>query len=448
MGGGAFRQAAAEGHLTLSTPRMSAAEYDQLKELYLTKIRGYFPDPRVKIAALKEAPEKLDYGDMDLFIGLNKQVDFVELANALGAAGLIIHSTGDVQKCTIGVLKDGATSSSPTVQYHTAHSNDNHTSGSPAESTPEEYAQIDIEVIPTDLVEWHVFYSAYGDLNGLLGHIVTNLGFTVTDQGLWLRMKEVDAAKLIERANLTDRQGRILLSKDPKHVMRFMGLSVVRWDTGFATLDELYEWLGECRMLHPVAIKLRRDKAHERNREQKRDVYRKFFFEWLPARTPEMNETFDKIEQAEKIANLRQLYLNRAVDFFDKRATFDEMHRSVCLAVNNAIAANLLRPLIANYSNAKAKKLGELVRAFRRFVEFNEGGLPCVVQTAHADSESQLYRWLDGDTAGFKDVAAVDGFVRIYWWKLKELERLRAKKGAMMQGEAQEVREEFAGSEG
>lgn len=448
MGGGAFKHAAAEGHPTLNTPRMSPTEYAHLKGIYLTKIRAYFADPRLRTAALKEAPEKLDYGDIDLFIGMDKEVDFLKLANALGAAGLITHSTGDVQKCTIGVPKDGTTTSSPTIHYHTVHSDDDRKSASPAGSTPEEYAQIDIDVIPVDLVEWHVFYSAYGDLNGLLGHIVTNLGFTVTDQGLWLRMKELDAAKMIERANLADQQGRILLSKDPGQVMRFMGLSVSRWDTGFATLDELYEWLGECRMLHSVALKLRRDKAHERNRGQKRDVYRRFFFEWLPARMPEISETFEETEQKEKIANLRQKYLNDAVDFFNKRAIYDEMHHSMVLAINNAVAANLLRPLIVKHSNAKAKKLGELVRAFRRFVEFDEDVAPYVARTAHADAESQLHRWLDRDAAGFEDAAAVDDFVRINWQKLKEVERLRAKKKDTMQGDAPEAKEEIIGCEG
>lgn len=79
----------------------------------------------------------------------------------------------------------------------------------------------------------------YGDLNGLLGHIVTHLGFTITDRGLWLRMKELDAAKSIERANVADDLGKMFLSSDPGAVMRFLGLSEELWQAGFATLDEL-----------------------------------------------------------------------------------------------------------------------------------------------------------------------------------------------------------------
>lgn len=426
MGGGAFKQATAPGNPTLNTPRMSPAEYMLLRDTYLYKIRAYISDPHAKVTTLKEAPEKLTYGDIDLFIGLDKEIDFTDLANAVGATGLICRGP---QKCSLGVRKDGASSSQPTIEYQLIHTKGNSSPDS-TQVTPEEYAQIDINVVPTDLVDWHMFYSAYGDLNGLLGHIVTHLGFTVTDQGLWLRMKELDAAKTIERANIADNLGKIFLSNEPQEVMRFLGLSVEDSDAGFATLDQLYEWLCACRMIHSVTIKLRRYKAHDRNREQNRDVYRRFFFEWLPERMPDMATSYDKEERSVEIAQLRQKYLDEALDFFDKRPIYEKMHRSAVATVNDAIASNLLRPIIIKHSGAPAKKLGELVRAFRRFVRFDDDGQPYLGLTARTDSESQLPKFLDDDAVRLKDEVAVDEFVRVNWQKAKELERSRAKRTA------------------
>ena len=64
--------------------------------------------------------------------------------------------------------------------------------------------------------------------------------------------------------------------------MRFLGLSVQKYEADFQTLAELYEWLGECRLLSAEAIKIKRENAHKRNRERKRTVFSKFFYEWLP----------------------------------------------------------------------------------------------------------------------------------------------------------------------
>jgi hypothetical protein len=71
-----------------------------------------------------------------------------------------------------------------------SHVSDNNNNSRKAEAsttvTDEEYAQIDIEKVKPELLEWHTFYSSYGDMLGLLGHIVTHLGFTVNDRGFWL----------------------------------------------------------------------------------------------------------------------------------------------------------------------------------------------------------------------------------------------------------------------
>lgn len=424
MGGGAFRQAVAPGHPTLNTPRMSPTEYALVKDTYTARIKTYFSDASVKVGVLKEAPEKPNYGDVDLFIGLDAQVDFVDLANAVGAAGLILH---DDYKCSMAVPRDSSTYHQATTIYRTVH-NDENGWPAPPNMTLEEYAQIDIDVIAPGLVDWFVFYSAYGDLNGLLGHIVTHLGFTVTDRGLWLRMSEHDAAKTIERANIADELGKIFLSNGPEQVMHFMGLSVERWCAGFASLDDLYEWLGACRMLHPVAIKLKRDKPHERNREERRNVYRKFFFEWLRQPMPDKELSYERMEQAGEIAVLRQRYLNEALDFFDKRSLYEDRYRTLVMTINNAISSNLLRPIVIKHSGAKAKKVTELMRAFRRFTEFDVHGRPHLRTTPHTDAESQLYRFLSEDAARLEDEKVANDFVRLHWEEAKGLERLRAKK--------------------
>ena len=79
---------------------MKPDQYERLKNLYLSKLQDYFP--KGKIACLTEAPEKADYGDMDVFVAIDQRVDFIDMANFLGATGIICHSSGKVQKCSLG----------------------------------------------------------------------------------------------------------------------------------------------------------------------------------------------------------------------------------------------------------------------------------------------------------------------------------------------------------
>ncbi len=168
MGGGAFLQAYAQGEPTLHTPRMSPEDYQRLKAKYLEKLQVLFPGS--KVAALTEAPEKTDYGDIDIFIATERTVDLAELASAIGAAGVICRSG---KTATLGVHKDGTEKEGPAVVYKVKNGQI-----SSSEITTEEYAQIDIGILSPEMLEWHTFYSSYGDMIGLLGHIVTQLGFT------------------------------------------------------------------------------------------------------------------------------------------------------------------------------------------------------------------------------------------------------------------------------
>lgn len=453
MGGSAFTQASAKGEPTISTPRMSQEVYQELRMIYMERLRSYFPESQV--ASLVDAPEKSDYGDMDFVVARDDLLDFVDLANRVGARALICHHA---RMCTLAVSRDGSPSSKPAVQYKQV--NGRHPSTT---VTEEQYAQIDVEVIPIHLFEWHAFYASYGDMAGLLGHMLHNLGFTVSDKGLWLRMKELDDAKKLPYTNTADRDGTVFLSHEPSAVMRFLGLSVERYEAGFKTLDELYSWLGECRLLLWDAVKTKRDDSNGRNREQTRPVFTTFFNEWMPAHMPANNiakipsAVDGSSETASGDANdgasvhiLHRRWAElvpEAVDFFDKNADFETKHNALVRNVQNAVAARELRPIIQLHSGRQTKSLSEIVRAFRRYVavrpveskdsgpESNERVQLFALETPHTDAESELWRLVEAvDEAGggemkykLKNEAIVDEWVKNSWEELRALERGRSK---------------------
>lgn len=171
MGGGAFAQAFAQDEPTLKIVRLGQKDYERLKQTYVNKLQTCFP--KAKVGSLIEAPQKKDYGDIDLFVSTSETVNFINMANELGAAGVICHSpesSETIRICSVGVLKHGGVNNHPAVVYkHLDNPNNTSGSRSTAALTSEEYAQIDIEIVSPELLEWHKFYSSYGDMVGLLG---------------------------------------------------------------------------------------------------------------------------------------------------------------------------------------------------------------------------------------------------------------------------------------
>jgi len=432
MGGGAFQQATADGEPTLNVSRLSVSEYAHLRDIYSTKLQHHFTNSQVHCPAA--TPDKEDHGDLDFIVASDGGVNFVELAKALGATGVICRSS---LKATLGVPKTGSASTKALVVYKHCHTNNN--AGPPTNVTGEEYAQIDIELVSPQLFVWFSFYASYGGMAGLLGHIVHNLGFTISDTGLWLRLKELEDSKKMRLANIADSDGRLQLTHDPSKAMQFMGLDLERYNAGFATLDELYSWLGECRLLSIGAIKIERDRAHEQNREAKRPVFSRFFDEWLPAHaqgtssSPERTTTgVSKGEGAAQVTSLdldvmREQYTTEAVEFFDKAVKFEQMRSTLIRTIDNATAANLLKPIIAAHSNRQDKQLNEIVRAFRRYVGVNHHGELAVLTTPHADAESELYALLADDRSSLRDGGAVSAWVAAHWEEARSLERQRKK---------------------
>lgn len=421
MGGGAFAQAYAKGEPTLKISRLQPEEYQNLKTIYLEKLQAYFPQGTV--ACLKEAPQKIDYGDIDIFVAIDQRVDFIDLANYLGATGVICYHGAGHPRCTIGVTLDGGTYTRPTVLYKSVHEGESGLLSSTV--TVDDYAQIDIEIIPPELCEWHSFYSSYSDMAGLLGHVVTNLGFSVTDRGLLLRLQELDDSKKIANVNIADRDGKILLTNDPDLVMQFLGLSLHDYKQGFDTVAELYEWLGKCRLLSAQAIKIKRNNSHERNREAKRTIYSKFFNEWLPERLE--FEDIEPEEQKQIVRSLRSRYCQEAIDFFGKQAEHKQKQQALSCVIGNAKATELLRPIISQCSGRTGKSLNDTIRAFRRHVGFDDQRQPRVLETPHSDDESQLYHFLAEDNESLRSLSDTTAWVGEHCDELRGRERKTSK---------------------
>ena len=219
--------------------------------------------------------------------------------------------------------------------------------------------------------------------------------------------------------------------------MEFLGLSPQDYYKGFTTLDALYEWLIKCRLLSPEALKIKRNNAHERNREEKRKVYAKFFYEYLPAHLNVGEELVDASEseasrhyvQQEAIRKLRRQWCQEAIDFFNRRAEYEKMHCTITHAVDNGLAADLVKQLIEEFSEKEGGLVREILRAFRRYVAFDGKGQPYILDKPHSDEDSQLHHFLADDRQSLRDPSGTAQWVSENWEGIRALERRRLKIG-------------------
>jgi hypothetical protein len=93
------------------------------------------------------------------------------------------------------------------------------------------WVQVDVKVcFKPDMFEWETFELNYASNSKMLGSMVKPLGLTIDPEGLHIRVEEM------EETNFPGSMVRI--SKDPRDVLRVMGLDRRIVDAGFKTKDE------------------------------------------------------------------------------------------------------------------------------------------------------------------------------------------------------------------
>lgn len=438
MGGNIFLLAAADGQPTMRTARLCQETYNQLKTTYLQRLAAQLPHTDSTRVPL-EAPDKSDHGDIDVIIAYSGTIDWDQVAAGVGAVAWVDRGSESHPQCSLAVRLDGERSEHAPVKYVKTNAHDR-VPRNPSEVFTEEcFAQIDLEQISPELQDWTAFYGSYGDLAGIFGKTVTNFGFDITSAGLRLRLQEFDDSTYLEWAHFSPPRddGRMILSTNPDQIMAFFGLDVERYYAGFGTAEEIFSWLGGCRMISESSLK--REQRVPASREEKsetREMFHAFFRVWLPAfldargitgttttAESDLQPTTEELSTSER----RQTYLNEALDFFDKRQRYVALHSAFLRKRGIDTAEARLRPIIITHSGKKGTALAELMRAFRRNVARREG-LLVIMEESNPDVDSELPTLLDESDLQLVDPEGVSDWVKIHLDQVKDVERQRSKK--------------------
>ena len=320
MGGLAFSHPGPNGEPALKTPRIPPGIYHQLRERYLQKLKSYYAE----VTALTEVPGKADYGDIDILVkGPLHDLTADQLTQQLGAVRYVIH--GKVTSFAI-----------------------------PREDDHGTFAQLDVELCPNGFIRWEVFLNSWGDLWQILGAIIREAGLTASDKGLHVRIPEVE-----QESNR--KASRMFLTNDPVETMRFLGLDAAKYDAGFESMDEIYEFCAGCRFFNQSKFQLRVEFANDRRRKQTREMFRIFFDDWLPAH-PEAG--------SQNRAHTREEVLQEAVRTFERDNEYKSSINSVLAGQAERALWSHIVAIIPVHSDAAMKLT---VRGLKRWTRFDNG---------------------------------------------------------------------------
>lgn len=303
---------------------MSPAVYQRMIAEVQPKLQRFFE----RVVVPRDAPGKTDYGDIDFLVGGIRPQGEPLWKLVQGALGAAHHKSQGSQSYAL-----------------------------PHPCVEGAYVQVDVELSPGDgLVdssewfEWTKFMKGDADLMQIVGIAHRPLGLTCTDQGLHVRLEQIEP--------YDKKEARLFLTRDPDKAMRFYGLDTDRYYQYFSSEAHLFNWVAAGRFFSREIFDQRTEKADDRTRQLKRPMYRRFVEDYMPTVTTSNSKIWT-----------RQAVLQEALKTFNMQAQYDTKiakHRS-------QEAETQLWDEIKARIPAKDKKLKAATRALRRWVGFSTG---------------------------------------------------------------------------
>ncbi|KAI9696640.1 MAG: hypothetical protein M1820_008089 [Bogoriella megaspora] len=382
MGGKAFTQRGPKGEPVVHIPRMLPSRYHQLRDYFLGVLEDHFD----QVLILAEAPEKTDYGDIDFLVEQKFEDGLFapQIAKIVHAKRFI--SNGDSLSFAVKL---------PSEQDDT--------------SVP--FAQLDIRICQQGTIRWQFFHDSYGDMWQILGLTIRSLGLTATDQGLHVRIVEIEAAGGGKETS------RLFLTRDPNAAMNFMGLDASRFARGFETEAELFDWIGQGRLFS--GYNCEKKNSNDNKRLGKRPQFERFVTEWVPNH---------RYIWADRVVPSRNQVLQEALDEFGLEQAHNEhltgwreSRAEICVLEHIA----KIIPLNPELEREK-ERLNRTMRGMKRWVTIDNtsGSSLCLrskpqMETSRQISFSQTAREVGEDI--------ILAWVEDHWQEVLDRERRREK---------------------
>jgi hypothetical protein len=376
MGGQAFAELTTKDGRPVRVPRMPPQLYKTMSKENQMKLETLFE----RVVIPRDAPGKTDYGDIDFLVGSVRP---------------------HIARCDIWTI----VKSTLGAELHLPRGG-SHSFAVPHPTNPEAYVQVDVELSPGDdtpesieLFEWTRFMKGDSDLLQIIGISHRPLGLTCNDQGLHIRVEEIEP--------YNRKKALLFLTRDPNKAMDFYGFDVDKYWAGFTDENDLFDWASSGRFFSYKVMEGRVEKSNDRSRHAKRPMYRRFIEEFMPAQLGKRNAC---------ASWTRQELLREALNVFDKQAEFDTMMEEHRRKESEEELWKDIRAIIPVEGNS----LSTALKGLRRWVVFH-GGEPYIAQEANL---GEYARWSVAMKEGTRQELL--DWVGRNWTEAKSLEKARA----------------------
>lgn len=329
MGGQAFATFTTKNGDPVRVPRMPPHIYKEVLRECKVKLEQFFE----RVLVPREVPGKSDHGDIDFLVdGIRTPVAQSDLwATVQETLGADLY------------LARGGSHS-----FAILH---------PTE--PNAHVQVDVELSPgngtdssAELLAWTYFMKGYSDLVQILGIAHRPLGLTCNDQGLHIRVEEIEP--------YNKKKALLFLSRDPNKVMKFYGLDADKYWTGFMDEEDIFKWAISGRFFSLEVFDSRVPTSNDKSRLIKRPMYRRFVEEFMLG-LPNKRMTSRVWTRAEM--------LEEALRIFDKQTEYDMM----IAEHHQKEAEEHLWKEVKGVLPVSGNSLALALKSLRRWVIFDEG---------------------------------------------------------------------------
>ena len=256
----------------------------------------------------RQIESKTSFGDMDLVVNINKLETY---KSKLIAAGYPVSCNGIV------------------LSYQ----------------TPEKY-QIDLIGIGKWKLDYALRYFSFGDHANILGKLISyHFSLKHSFNGLYYSFVK-------DSGNF---KNNIFLSLDYVDALDLLGLSHYKFIEGFATEEEIFEWIYESPLMNTTIF----DFDKMTNRDATRDRKRKFYNSWLDFLKTKEPKVVERLTKEE-----RDNILEKNFEGFKQVKDSLEMHYKLLCEYREKFNGNIVKEI----SGFEGKKLGNLMKNLKELL--------------------------------------------------------------------------------
>lgn len=266
--------------------------------------------------------EKEDFGDLDIIVKAN--LDVVKDA--------IITHFNFIPECKLA-----------------SHAHQYTTNANVLSFVYEKKFQIDLICTVADY-ETSIAYYSFNDVGNILGRFCHKLGLKFGHTGLLYPL----------RSDGRSVRKEIIVSKDINEILRFLGLNNSKWNSGFTTLEDIFEWVASGQYFDPAIFERGEMSVINEKRDRKRKTFSKFL-DWVEETKPKQNYVFtnsDEFRDRDKFIPGIEAFFG--VDIQGQQAEFRKH-----MEAERQMKEKFNGEMVMEITGLKGKELGEFMGLFK-----------------------------------------------------------------------------------